>query len=208
MRIKISHGVFGWEGKERRSDRYGAIHLVPGPCIGTVVTQVTHDIEAFNALEGKRVRLTCKVIESRQSGHIGDVFLGIIPSQPDVGEEVDLGVGKFTTSMGYGNELEILLQPGDGRREFWMDPRKLYRLHDQTVDIFAEETTEEYSPKPNLKGDSDSDAAIDNGDGSFQVKTKTNEPMKVLPNVEDLGNGLFVVTPLGAGKPGDKYRIR
>lgn len=54
-----------------------------------------------------------------------------------MGEIVDLGVGEiFVTSQDWGaGKVGIGIKPADGRETDWLDPRKLYRLHDQTVEV-------------------------------------------------------------------------
>lgn len=209
-KMKIGHGVFGWDGFERRSNRYGAIHLSDTPYgEGPAACKVMHDKAALKKLSGKRVRITAKVIENRKSGHLGDASLKIVPSQPDVGEEIDLGVGEFEVTVGYDGSPDILLKPSDGRDEFWMDPRKFYRLHDQTVDVFAEETTDAFSPVPDVKIP-DENVAIVVEDG-FQVKSKGRGAHRIAPNIERLGepgDGLFMLTPLGSdATPGTKFKV-
>jgi hypothetical protein len=150
--IKLAHGVFTWSGSERRSDRYGSFNLLAEPFDGKEVTKPTYDTEVAKKLEDKRVRIFVRVLATRKSNHIGDLFLGILPSTPEVGEEVDLGVGILHTEpCEYDHKVtSTSLEPGDGRDTFWFDPRKLYRLHDQTVDIFVEETADEFTPAPDL----------------------------------------------------------
>ncbi len=204
MREMMGKGIFGWEGNERRSNRYGAIHLAHQPFDGSAQTELVHNQQIMDSLSGKRVRLTAKVIESRPSSHVGDWFLKIKPSQPDVGEEVDLGVGVLSIDPGYGGEPEYVLHPADGRRVFWLDPRKMYRLHDQTVEIYVEETSAPFSPAPEFRASSEA-SAFDNGDGSFQLKNVgTEETCKVLPHIDNLGDGMFRLTH----QPGAGVRMR
>lgn len=205
--MKVGFGIFGWEGQERRSNRYGAIHLADSPYDGPESVEVFHDTAALQNLLGRRVRITCKVVESRKSGHVGDAFLKILPSQPKVGEEIDLGVGILGLEKGYDDTPDILLRPGDGREELWMDPRKLYRLHDQTVDVFVEETSDDFTPMAEI-GEAGK-GAIDNGDGSYQLKTKakTAAPIKIKPRIERLGEGLLTFHRPGSGAPGERYEI-
>src|SRR5581483_2436230 len=150
MKHLVGRGIFGWDSSERRTNRYGAIHLSNGPYSGPDRAEVFHNREALGRAFGMKVRLTVKVVESRKSTHVGDQALKISPSQPSVGEEIDLGVGDLDLEQGYDGTPDIVLQPGDRRKELWIDPRKLYRLHDQTVEVFIEETSEPYSPKPDI----------------------------------------------------------
>jgi len=206
MRVRVASGIFGWEGGERRSDRYGAIHFTGSDFEKSTVvevylnTKVLSKSESYrrkgSSLIGKRVRLIGKVLETRKSGHIGDLAHGIYPSTPEKGEEIDLGVGTLDVENGYDGTPDIVLCPNDDRRVFWMDPRKLYRLHDQTIDLFAEETTDEFTPAPDIKpiGDIDISDTRD-GDGSVQMKgAETGDTIKIRPHVESLGNGMFAIS--------------
>jgi len=206
--IKLAHGVFTWSGSERRSDRYGSFNLLAEPFEGAEVTEVTYDRELAKKLEDKRVRILVRVLATRKSKHIGDLFLGIKPSTPEVGEEVDLGVGIFHTEpCEYDSKvLSTFLVPGEppSRDTFWFNPRKLYRLHDQTVDVFIEETTEEFTPAPNLKQETD-EGLIASGDGSFQSKgVELSGRTRIKPRVEPIGDGMFVMTQPGAFKQGER----
>jgi hypothetical protein len=151
MSKRVGHGVFGWNGQERRSDRYGAFVLVDSPYSGKHQASAKLDMVALKKVEGKRVRIACVVVETRQSGHVGDLFHNIYPTTPDVGEVVDLGVGILRLEDAeYPGEdrTAVVLEPGDDRKHFWIDPRKLYRLHDQTVDLFVEPTDADFTPRP------------------------------------------------------------
>lgn len=190
---KIAHGVFMWGADERRSDRYGAFLLCPATFRNEIVAKPTFDRELAKDLKGKRVRIKVKVVKSRESGHAGDLHLGIKPSRPEKGEEIDLGVGTFDSETVSWEPLcpTILLRPGDDRDRFWLDPRKLYRLHDQTVDVFVEETTDEFSPRPEVENVRDPSELISNGDGSLQTKTAPLHRVRIPPKVTRLGPGLF-----------------
>jgi hypothetical protein len=149
---KLGHGVFTWSGGERRSDRYGSFNLCSESYEGVAGAKPTYDTVLADLLEDKRVRLVVKVVSTRKSGHIGDLFHGLHPSTPEIGEEVDLGVGLFHSEPSEFNQEihSTFLIPGEPptREVFWFDPRKLYRIHDQTVDVFVEETDAEFSPSP------------------------------------------------------------
>lgn len=195
MKALVGHGVFSWDAAERRSNRYGSIHLDDVPYNGVKVC--SSYLRVLLLPVGKRVRITAKVVEARDSGHIGDLFLKISPSRPEVGEEVDLGVGVLETAKGYDGTLSLVLQPNDGRKELWIDPRKLYRLHDQTVDLYVEETSDPFSEAPVISCD-EPDGAICTGigDNSLQMKRVpedrlTEGQLKVCPEFKRLGDGLF-----------------
>jgi hypothetical protein len=194
---KLGHGVFTWDGAERRSDRYGAFNLCAEPYDDKVVTEITYDKALAKELEDKRVRILVKVVETRKSGHLGDFFLGIRPSTPEVGEEVDLGVGLFHTEPCEWDKkvTSTLLMPGNPptREAFWFDPNKLYRLHDQTVDVFIEETGAEFTPAWTPQAQK-AEGMIANGDGSFQAKkVGISNVTRIKPKVEKIGDGLFVM---------------
>lgn len=150
---RIAHGCFSWDGYERRSARYGSFVLHSSSYDGSEVATPFHDFNRLTALLDQKVKVVVKVLATRQSGHIGDMSLAIEPSMPEVGQEFVLGVGILQMgSCSWDNSVpEIRLQPADGRQEFWMDPAIFYKLHDQTVDLFIEATTEDFSPVPGLK---------------------------------------------------------
>lgn len=200
---KLAYGIFTWDGYERRSQRYGTF-VVDGTDYNqnTILIKFVDETK-LNLLDGKRVRLVAKVVENRGSGHMGDRFLNLFPSKPDVGESIEIGIGTLFTGVGFNGNPAIGLKPSDGREDLWLDPRKLYRLHDQTVEIFVEETEEGDLPKAELE--SREEGAIANGDGSVQVfnhkAIKEDIGVKIIPTVKNLGDGLFVVeTPREAGE--------
>ena len=140
-RIMLGRGRLNWPGSERRSDRYGLVTLLSPPPDGT---QRGGPMPVYGATlpwavalpVGRRGRLIAVAVETRESEHIGDLFRGIGPTTPDVGEEIVLGAGEV-----FAQEIEGLyvgLRPDDGRDSDWLDPRALYRAHDQTVDLFFE----------------------------------------------------------------------
>ncbi len=143
MSERVGHGVLTWDGEERRSDRYGAICLMAETFEGQpIVTGRSLDVARLEGLEGQRVKVWAKVVESRKSGHVGDDFLKVYPSQPEVGEVIELGVGILALPMvPWNGQPAVALLPGDGRKKFWMDPRALYRGHDQTVDCSSRRRT-------------------------------------------------------------------
>lgn len=208
----LAKGIFGWDGVERRTSRYGSIHLSGAPFNPTAgSTIVKYDKVLLKRLEGKRVRLTVEVVEVRDSGHVGDAFLKIVPRRPNVGDIVDLGVGELGSLPGWDGEPDIFLAPKDRAKDLWIDPRKLYRLHDQTVIVYVEETADPFSKRPNLRSPVD-EGVISNGDGTLQVRTKRDWPkeaasLAIAPQVERIGDGMFLVAPVGSTPKGTRHKL-
>lgn len=141
--IKIGQGTLQWDRGERVGNRYGCFYLTDQQ---ESKIEPKFSAKAAQSLEGKRVKLTAEVKEARDSNHIGDIFLGIGPSTPNVGDSIDIGVGTFILEKNSEGKPAMGLKPSDGRSELWIDPRILYRLHMQTVEVFAQETNEPDSP--------------------------------------------------------------
>jgi len=208
----LAKGIFGWDGTERRTSRYGSIHLSDtpfNPKAGSAV--VKYDKALLKRLEGKRVRLTVEVVEVRDSGHLGDAFLKIVPQRPKVGDIVDLGVGELGSLPGWDGKPDIFLAPKDRAKDLWIDPRKLYRLHDQTVIVYVEETTDPFSKRTNLRNPVD-EGAISNGDGTLQVRTKRDWPKEaaslvIVPQVERISDDTLLVTHAGSTPKGTRHKL-
>ena len=145
----LAYGIFTWNSRERVSNRYGSFFLGAEPHPGGTKVTPTFNTTLGKSLEGKRVRVKALVKEARLSGHVGDLFLRIYPSMPTVGEEVELGVA--TLEINWERKLSdgvptMVLRPGEPRDELWIDPRKLYRLHSQTVELLVEATGDAFTP--------------------------------------------------------------
>jgi len=121
----LGEGVLNWSRYERMGHRYGAIHLETEPNSEQYATWQ-------DAPTGTKGTLVAYVLATRQSGHIGDLFRGIGPSTPKVGEEITLGTGTLFAEYDDGVP-RIGVEPEDGRETDWMDPGALYRCHNQTV---------------------------------------------------------------------------
>lgn len=189
--LKIGHGVFNWSRDERVSNRYGVFYLISTPMYMAACTTAFMDANAMQPFLGKRVRIVCKVLETRDSPHVGDLALGISPFTPNVGEEITLGVGNLIRKD-YPEDpfMGIGLQPEDCREQLWIDPRILYRLHDQTVDLYLEETDEPCSPAPEI---SCAKGTWGTGSGGIQAKL-VSIPDRISPTVTSLGQGLFMMS--------------
>jgi len=140
----IATGIFMWDSSERRSDRYGRFYCGSETYSAKDKVLPTFESEAAKALMGKRVRITVEVVAARESGHIGDIFHGISPMKPEKGDIIDLGVGTFDVGRNYNDDPDIGLCPNDGRGNWWINPHQLFKLHDQTVKVFVEETQDEF----------------------------------------------------------------
>lgn len=138
--IVLSEGTLNWSRYERIGDRYGAIHIETG-----------NEIYAnfADAPLGTVGTLIAEVVEARKSGHIGDMFHGFSPETPDVGERIVLGTGTlFAEELDDYDITAIGVRPltetrdwngaSGGPDTFWMDPRALYRAHEQTVRLVFE----------------------------------------------------------------------
>jgi len=125
----IGTGILSWPSAERISGRYGCMNLR---------RDLNDDffIKLKRNLSGRCGTLVAVVKETRSSGHVGDFFRGLRPSTPKIGERIELGTG----TIFYDDHKTIGLRPGDGRGSDWLDPRKLYRLHDQTIKLYFVET--------------------------------------------------------------------
>lgn len=124
---ELGTGVLSWNRYERVSDRYGTVCLFASPSGG-------EKVRLIQVKEGARGRLVAIVKETRRSQHIGDLFHGVFPKTPKVGQKITLGEGTlFFEDDGVG------LQPDDGRDAQWLDMRALYNAHEQTVTLYFEE---------------------------------------------------------------------
>lgn len=189
----IGHGIFAWNRDERTSKRYGYFYLNDSNYgHDATTTPWLHDL---TPLVGIKVRMTCVVVESRKSGHLGDNAINIRPSQPVLGEVIELGVGilNFRKANFAASTLEVGLHPGDDRDDYWFDPHVLYRLHDQTVNLVIQPTDADFTAAPII--DEAPPGVIANGDGSYQYNRITpRDGDRLLPKVMPLGDGLFEVS--------------
>jgi hypothetical protein len=124
----LGRGVLSWDADERQSDRYGTVRLfrhhrphapfvtIAGAPVGTIGD------------------LLVRVIETRKSNHVGDVFRKIYPIMPEAGEQIILGVGILARHACEPDYVVGVIPLGE-RDKDWLKPKALYRAHDQTVDL-------------------------------------------------------------------------
>jgi hypothetical protein len=126
----IGKGVLTWQRAERIMDRYGTVQLDDFPGEEGKMTP----LRILDTCIGAKGRLIAVALETRKSFHVGDLFHGIVPSTPAIGEEIVLGEG----FLFYEGDTFVGLRPEDSRETLWLDINKLYRAHDQTVELFFE----------------------------------------------------------------------
>jgi hypothetical protein len=138
--ILLGRGVLNWDRFERVTDRYGSVTLTTA----LDSSQDAFDPAAFRHLRGTRGQLVAIVEQTRTSRHIGDLFHGYFPTTPEVGERILLGTGIFHCYQGSAG-WEVGLSPTTGpvtpagdvpgghAGPHWLDPKALYRAHEQTV---------------------------------------------------------------------------
>ncbi len=195
---QIMQGVFTWYRRERQTNRYGYYYVDNEPSgDGKEIKsffQHLIDRDEILRLQGTRCKLTAVVLEARNSSHIGDMNLGLVPSTPEVGATFVLGVGLLDYLLEDDDDMVIGLKPTDGRKELWTDPRTLYQLHSQTIALYVEETDEADSAVPDLKTKYEPGTVISTGNGGFQEIGGDSHNRKVKPKVERLGDGCFILS--------------
>jgi hypothetical protein len=140
--IELGVGVLTWARGERVSDRYGSVFLMPeGQDSLTLRDNQTFTPlsrpSAITTSDG-RGRLIAEILETRESTHIGDLFRGLSPTTPEVGDRLTLGEGVlFFDTEDWGDQVGLL--PDDDREIDWLDPRVLYQVHEQTVRLLFEQ---------------------------------------------------------------------
>ncbi len=201
----IGSGMFMWDRIERTSSRYGVVYLTTQNWFQTAISNSNWNPETAKNLVGKKVKITCKVLENRKAEHYGDLFLKLTPTTPEVGETVVLGVGQFNLRK-TEDSIGVSLVPSDGREKYFFEPKILYHLIEQTVEMSVEETDEEEHPAP-VYEDCDEDTVISLGDGYIQTKGK--DKTKVFPEMEKIDNGLFLMhNPNCAESKGKTFKAR
>jgi len=126
---ELGTGVFDWNREERISDRYGLVKLFDSS------GSVRKEIKLQRLKEGSHGRLVAVVRETRDTAHIGDLFHRVFPTRPELNERVVLGEGTL-----FFDEDGVGLSPDDGRDTLWLNMHALYRVHNQTVALFFEES--------------------------------------------------------------------
>ena len=137
MEYHLGMGALNWSKDERISDRYGTVSLSDSGWLGQKIEDNSFmNSDVIEKLCGKKGKLVANVIKTRKSKHIGDITRKIYPSMPGVGEIIVLGEGTFFKEAYDEMEFGVGVIPYDKRSNDWLDPRQLYRVHQQTVNLY------------------------------------------------------------------------
>lgn len=142
VKRSLGTGMVTWDRGERIDDRYGFIYFYEENSQGESVGSAEMDIVKAKELADREIRgkLVAEVRETRESTHVGDWFHNVYPTTPEVGEVIELSeVGTFVVTRNYYGDLAVGIRPDDGRDTLWMNIRALYRVHEQTVELFLVE---------------------------------------------------------------------
>lgn len=204
-------GIVTWDSEERKSKRYGHFYLSNKDYKEKETFPNWLDTENLVALDGSKVTIYCKVLESRKSGHIGDLFLSyggnfVRPKQPQVNDLINVGTGYLHLETAKEG-LVFGLKPDDGREQLWIDPLKLYEIHDQTVELWIEETESDCSKISTVEVDNRI-GAISDGEGGCQVNgINLNKKFRLRPKLESVDNDLYRVIIPQKSKEGEFFEV-
>lgn len=120
--LLIGTGILNWNREERQSDRYGSIFLYD--------IQNEEEFSKIKKAKGQG-SLVVEVVNVRPIAHVGDFQRGIKPGGSKKGLTLTLGSGKLF----YKNEC-VGVEPIKARGSDWMDPKKLYQVHNQEVKLY------------------------------------------------------------------------
>lgn len=123
----LGTGVLTWNRSERVTDRYGTVRLGPAPDAESTIT-------LSNTNAGCRGTLIARILATRKSTHVGDLFRNLFPITPMVGDQIKLGHGQLFFEEDDGIQ-SVGVCPPDGRHSDWLEPHALYTCHHQTVEL-------------------------------------------------------------------------
>lgn len=115
--IVLGEGILDWPKAERISNRYGAVFLLPADPGGPGGSAIRPDVPVDT--DGT---LSAEVLATRRSHHVGDLFRGIYPTTPSVGETITLGTGRLFVERGCDVDVTVGLCPAERRDSDWLDP--------------------------------------------------------------------------------------
>jgi hypothetical protein len=137
-RFPIGTGPLSWARNERISDRYGYVFLNENNSFSQFIDDALTSLATIKNLVGSKGYLLAVVNTPRKSTHTGDLTHNIFPSTPKKGDEILLNEvpGTLVHETHADGYEQIGIRPDDGRKDFWLNPHKLYRVHEQTVNLY------------------------------------------------------------------------
>lgn len=131
--ILVGRGKLTWMKSERVSDRYGAVWLMSNNDSSLTPHEPTPQ-PLWLPPATQLGSLYAKVIDARESTHIGDFFRGIVPKTPKNGDIFLLGTGTASVESVI-NINTFLLTPTEPRDSDWLNPLALYNCHESIVEL-------------------------------------------------------------------------
>lgn len=135
-KISLGIGTLTWARAERVSDRYGTVYLIKDG-LDSFSSEPAHSfVNVRPEILGQSGELLAVVKATRKSTHIGDLFHGIAPRTPEVGQIIVLGKGQLFREPAPEGGHQVGVRPSDGRDALWLNMRSIYDAHEQTVELF------------------------------------------------------------------------
>lgn len=131
--VLVGRGKLTWMKSERISDRYGAIWLM-GDNDSSFTTHKPEKQPLWFPPANQLGSLYARVIDARESTHIGDLFRGIEPKTPKTGDIFLLGTGTASVEP-IRNTNTFLITPTEPRDSDWLNPLALYNCHESIVEL-------------------------------------------------------------------------
>jgi len=130
--VQLGEGILTWPPAERELGRFGSICLRQAN---------TNQLRRFDtAPAGEIVRLAFTVEYVRAAILPPNEHLGIEPTTPCLGEEIDLGIGiLFVLDLSGLGPVAVGILPTEQRlrHDQWLDPVALYKAHNQSGRLTA-----------------------------------------------------------------------
>jgi len=119
--IKLGEGALSWNSLERRGGRYGTVMFCAASSIEVPLGPYNLDESQVASLVGHAGTLAVRVVETRESSHVGDLFMKIAPRVPQVGQVITLGNGKLfvdgSSAEWEGCSTSVGVEPSSERLE-------------------------------------------------------------------------------------------
>jgi hypothetical protein len=136
--ISIGTGVLTWSGCERVSDRYGFVFLMHDGETSLTKGKVYPVPLSSEPKDGEYGVLVARIVETRKSTHVGDLFRRVFPRETESGKRLVLGHGQLVRRHDSGFTHIGICPRGADKEESvttWMDVRALYDCHEHLVEL-------------------------------------------------------------------------